>query len=131
MGNQEVELPEHLQPLIEGMHRRFSKGEMREITTLLVEYEDIFTQPGGKLGRTAIVRHKIDTGEAQPIKQRMRRTPHAQREIIDEEVKKMIELGVVEESDSPWSSPIVLVRKKDGTTRFCIDYHIYGEGLLP
>jgi len=120
--SQEAQLPEHMRPLIEGMDQRFSKPDMEEIITLLVEYEDIFIQPGGKLGRTDIVRHKIDTGEASPIKQRMRRTPHAQRELIDEEVKKMIELGVVEESDSPWSSPIVLVRKKDGTMRFCIDY---------
>ena len=58
-----VKLPEHLQPLIEGMNERFSKEEMKDIVTLLVEYEDIFTQPGGTLGRTAIVRHKIDTGE--------------------------------------------------------------------
>ena len=42
--------------------------------------------------------------------------------MIDEEVEKMMEAGVIEESNSPWASPVVLVKKKDGSTRFCVDY---------
>ena len=66
--------------------------------------------------------HSIPTGDATPIKQPPRRVPHALRPVIDQQVQKMIESGVIQPSVSPWSSPVVLVRKKDGGFRFCVDY---------
>ena len=71
---------------------------------------------------TTHVQHTIDTGDNHPIKQPPRRLPVAQREIADKEVDKMLLKGFIEPSDSQWASPIVLVAKKDGSTRFCIDY---------
>ncbi len=69
-----------------------------------------------------MVKHTIETGAHPPIKMPLRRAPYRQQELVEEEVKKMLATGVVEPSESPWSSPIVLVRKKDGTLRFCVDY---------
>ena len=74
------------------------------------------------LGSTDITTHKIDVGEAKPIKQLARRLPIKQREEANALVEEMRRQGVIEPSHSPWTSPIVLVTKKDGSTRFCIDY---------
>ena len=61
-------------------------------------------------------------GDAKPIKQAPRRLPLAQKAIVDQEIDKMLSEGIIETSDSAWSSPVVLVKKKDGSIRFCVDY---------
>ncbi|UYV60361.1 K02A2.6-like [Cordylochernes scorpioides] len=66
--------------------------------------------------------HKINTGDHSPIKQRPYRVAPSKRRLIQDEVNKMIENHIVKPSESPWSSPVILVRKKDGTWRFCVDY---------
>ena len=67
--------------------------------------------------------HDINTGgEHAPIKQLPRRILLHQREIIDQQLDESLAIGRVEESQSPWSSPVVLVRRHDGSYRMCIDY---------
>jgi len=78
--------------------------------------------PDGKLGQTTVTKHEVDTGDHRPIKQPPRRTGFEQQRCVEQEVDKMLESGVISPSDSPWASPVVLVRKKDGTIRFCIDF---------
>ena len=74
------------------------------------------------LGRAEGVECEIDTGDAPPVlSQPYRLSPH-ERDIIREEVAKMLKLGVIQPSKSPWGSLPVLARKPDGTTRFCVDY---------
>ena len=73
------------------------------------------------LGRTSLVKHSIDTGCAPPIKQPLRRMPLAHQEIVSDEIDRLLEHGLIEKSHSPWASPIVLAKKKDGTPRLCID----------
>ena len=107
---------------MQGASEKLTESELDVLTSLLSEYSDMFATPGGPLGRTDLIRHKIDTGDAMPVRLPPRRLPPAQREIANQEIDKMLEQGVVEPSDSPWAAPIVLVRKKDGTTRFCVDY---------
>jgi len=67
-------------------------------------------------------KHDIDTGDAFPIKQSPRRPPFAAREAEDAILDEMLQTGVIEPSNSPWSSPVCMVKKKDDTYRFCIDY---------
>ncbi|GFV61212.1 retrovirus-related Pol polyprotein from transposon 17.6 [Trichonephila clavipes] len=74
------------------------------------------------LRRTRLTKHRIDTGEHPPIKQHPRRLPFAKQEEVQKLIKDMKNNDVIEPSSSPWASPIVLVRKKDGSTRFCVDY---------
>ena len=74
------------------------------------------------MGTTDLVQHSINTGNAPPIKQPPRRIPLAKMAEANREIDDMLEKGVIKTSDSPWSSPIVLVKKKDGTIRFCIDF---------
>ena len=94
---------------------------------LLCEFENVFMSPDGGLGLTKLVKHRIDTGDNAPIKQPPRRLPIAKRDEVEKEVTKMLEQGIIEESDSPWASPVVLVTKKDGSTRFCVDYRKLNE----
>jgi len=104
-----------------------SPEERETFYALIKKYGDQFMVEGRKLGKTRIVKHKIYIGEHAPIKQRPRREPLGMRDIIKEELQKMEEQGVIEPSNSPWASPVVLVKKKDGTVRFCIDYRKVNE----
>ena len=75
-----------------------------------------------KLGCSDLVKHSIDTGSHVPIQQQPYRTPIVRRTVISEMVDNMNNQGIVQSSVSPWVSPIVLVPKKDGTYRFCVDF---------
>ena len=66
--------------------------------------------------------HNIETGTANPIRLPPYRLPHAYQETVRKELREMEESGVIEPSVSEWVSPVVLVKKKGGTVRFCIDY---------
>ncbi len=99
-----------------------SSEENTKLNSLLEEYSDVFATSNLDLGRTSIIQHKIDTGDANPIKQAPYRTSQSQRQDIENHISNMLEQDVIQISTSPWSSPVVLVKKKEGTTRFCIDY---------
>ena len=89
---------------------------------LLSDHHEVFALEGGERGETDLVEMKIDTGDAYPIKQPVRRMPFAVRREVAEHLRKMQDNGVIVPSDSPWSSPVEMVREKDGTHRFCVDY---------
>ena len=65
---------------------------------------------------------KVDTGDAPPKKQAARRIPFAARQEIAKQLKEMEKNNVIKPSESPGASPVVLVRKRDGILRFCVDY---------
>jgi predicted aspartyl protease len=115
-------VPEHLQDLVERCRKNLSSTEVSELEELLMEYRDIFQIPDGPLGKTNKVKHEINTGNNPPVKQRPHRLSWHKRETCEKEIKDMLEKKIIEPSSSPWAAPIVLVKKKDGSTRFCIDY---------
>ena len=94
-------------------------ADRRTLLDTLMQYTDVF-QPD--LGETDVIQHRINTGTSPPIRQYPRRLPYAYREETRKQIAEMLDQGVITPSHSPWASPIVLVRKKDGTFRFCIDY---------
>ena len=96
--------------------------ELHQAVDLVLEYADIFVGPDGEVGFTDKIRHRIETPDAEPIKINPRRKSEAEKEYIAAEVKKLHRDGKIVPSQSPWGAPVVLVRKKDGTLRFCIDY---------
>ena len=78
------------------------------ILKLMIQYIQVFAKDSLDLGETHLTKHRIDTGDTKPIKQRPHKTPFALREIMDKACKDMYEQGVIEDSQSPWASPVVL-----------------------
>ena len=107
-----------------------SAEEKEDFLKLMEGYEEQFLLEGDYLGRTNIVQHGINTQQAHPIKQPPRREPLGHKEVIKQEIQKMLDKDVIEPSTSPWASPVVLVKKKDGTVRFCIDYRRLNEATV-
>ena len=73
-------------------------------------------------GRTSLVQHEIPTGDAVPIRLPLYRLAHKSQDSLREEIKTLLHQGIIRPSTSPWAAPIVLVAKKDGTKRMCVDY---------
>ena len=104
-----------------------TQGEKETFFELLLKYADLLAFSTADLGRTSNLRHTINTGDAPPIRQPVRRVSPPQREQVKDLLADMLDHGVIEPSSSPWASPVVLVRKKDGLMRFCVDYHRLNE----
>ena len=96
-----IEIPEHLKPLLENVSENLNVHQRSELKTLVGNYRDIFKDPEGSLGQTDFVLHEIDTGNARPIKLPLRRVPLKQREVIEDELNKMLQENIIEPSDSP------------------------------
>ena len=96
-----------------------SNAKKQQVKQVLGEFEELFSDT---IGQTNIAHHKIDTGDNPPIRQRAKQMPYAFREESNKQIEDMLEKGIIRPSTSPWASPIVLVHKKSGDFRFCIDY---------
>ena len=92
------------------------------LLALLLEYHDLFAEGSQDLGQTGRVQHKINTGTAPPIRQQVSRIPQFRRQEAKKLLDDMLGRNVIQPSNSPWASPVVLVPKKDGSLRFCVDY---------
>ena len=115
-------VPQHLDDIYKRASTEVDEQYHPQIADLLNKYEDVFSKGDDDIGRTDAVTHSIHTTCAAPIRQRPRRPPMGQRQEIEQQVQNMLERGIIRPSRSPWSSPIVLVKKKDGSMRFCVDY---------
>ncbi|UYV82112.1 K02A2.6-like [Cordylochernes scorpioides] len=115
--------PEDLDKLVTLIDTDISNEDRVRMLDVLRRYIDVFEFQKANLKTSSLkVKHCIVTGDHAPIKQRPYRVSPKERSIIQTEVDKMLKQGIIEPSDSPWSSPVVLVKKKDGTWRFCVDY---------
>ena len=88
---------------------------------LLVDSADVFAKTDLKLGKCNIIKHAIKITDPQPFKECYRRIPPHLYEEVKAHLQEMVEVGAIRKSFSPWASAVVLVRKKDGGLRFCID----------
>lgn len=97
---------------------QLSSKERNELNGVVKEF---LTSVPGKIGRTNVLKHIIETGDSPPIAQRPYYvSPYVQKE-IDEEIDRMLSLGVIELSSSPWCNPVVAVKKKNKKIRLCLD----------
>ena len=115
-------LPDHLRDLYQRSVDGLDPARQTQVCTLLCEYSDVFSKGPQDLGHTEVIQHRINTQDAVPIRQPPRRLPLAKQREAGQAIEEMKRDGVIEPSVSPWAAPIVLVRKKDGSTRFCVDY---------
>ena len=122
MNTLETALPPHLIDVLDAATELTSNQRARA-ATLLANHVNTFPAPGTPItGRADAVMHDIDTGSTRPIRCNPRKLSPKKIKIQQELVDKMLEEGQIEHSVSAWSAPTVLVTKKDGTTRFCVDY---------
>lgn len=104
------------------LNKDLSKTEYVQLSSLLKEFSDIFATNTLQLGRTDVCKQTIETGDARPIHQPPYRVSYKEREIINQQIGEMLNANIISESRSPWASPVVLVKKKNGDWRFCVDY---------
>ena len=117
-------LLEHLKPLFDETCARERLSEVAQcvLRALLLKHKNLFAKDDEDLSRTDLVVHDINTGHARPIRQSPRRVPSALQPELEANLSSMLEKRVAESGLSSWASPVVLVRKKDGSIRFCVDY---------
>ena len=120
--NEENVVPVYLQKLIDGVDGSIPESTCLALEAILLKHADVFSQDENDLGKTNIIMHYVDTGEARPVRQSLRRYPATHVEAISQHVDKMLKQGIIEPASSPWASNVVLVKKKDGSLRCCIDY---------
>jgi len=93
-----------------------------KLSALLKQFSDIFSKDKFDIGCAVEVEHEIDTGTSNPIVCLPRRVPLGVEDKVDELVTQLLEHNIIRPSQSPWNAPIVVVRKKDGDIRMCVDY---------
>ena len=106
-------------------------SECQKVAKLLIQYQDSFSRDEWDLGLAHLTEHAIKTGDAPPIKQPPGRVPLAFAEAEEKAIEDLKAKGVIRDSVSPWASPIVLVSKKNGGVRPCMDYRNVHELVKP
>ncbi|CAC5365137.1 unnamed protein product [Mytilus coruscus] len=109
----DIDMPEHLKSMLDKVSSNLKDEEKQKLPSLIHEYKDIFVGPDGSLGRTDRVKHYIDTSDAKPVKISSRRVALKQRDVLEEELKKMIDKNLIEPSCSPWAAPACLLTQKN------------------
>ena len=97
------------------------------VVKLLEKHSTIFAANEDELGLTKAVKHRIPTVDDVPVAQPYRRIPPSQLDEVKDHIRQMLRRGIIRESSSPYASPMVLVRKKSGKLRICIDYRLLNK----
>jgi hypothetical protein len=96
-----------------------TKTQRSDLNRIIQEYTAVISNLPGK---TNLLEHKIKLTNTRAIRTKPYCIPYARRELMKKEMDEMERLGIIERSDSDYGAPVVLVKKKDGSTRFCVDY---------
>ena len=128
----ETEIPGHLKELISKSSKLLNSEEQSRLKNLLIDYQKQFSKDSHDLGRCTLLEHHINVVPGtKPIKQQPYRLPLAKRRDAEAEISAMAERDLIEPSTSPWSSPAIIVPKKNGGIRFCIDYRRLNKVTIP
>ncbi len=96
---------------------------------LISKFPDVFSQHDNDIGHYVGVEHQINLSNEVPFKHRHRRIPPGMFDEVREHLKQLASAGIIRRSHSPWSSAVVLARKKDGKLRMCVDYRLLINAL--
>ena len=116
-----VRLPDHMKDMFQRINKELSNDQLLRVYLLLISRDMVFLKGDTDLGIFTAVKHQIDTGNSRPITQRMRRTHLGYANEEQEHLEKLLKGVVRAPSCSEWASPSVLMRKRDGYVRWCID----------
>ena len=111
-----------------GGHSTDDKAAVQEA---VLSHHNVFALSDGELGETNLVEHEIKLTDNTAITTPPRRLPYALRTELEEELERLLNTGCIEPSTSPYSSGLVLVRKKDGSLRVCVDYRALNRVTVP
>lgn len=114
------------------INRDLSDEDKNKLRDLIDTYWEIFARDDQDLGTVSkeYGKHDIMLNPTKPIRQKPYRIPFAKEQVVNECIDKMLKLKVIEPSKSEWASPIVLVKKHDGSERFCVDYRKVNEATI-
>ena len=101
---------------------QLSSGQRRQVEGLVKEYSDVFAWTDDDMGFTDVVKHEITVTTDAPVAQPYRRIPPSVLGEVKQHLQDLLARGIIQPSASPYASPIVLVRKKSGELRMCVDY---------
>lgn len=99
-----------------------NQHEQHLFQQLLADNIDVCASNQMDIGRTDLLKHEINTENSAPVAQQAYRTNPVKKKFIEKEVADMEARQLIRKSMSPWAAPVVIVEKKDGTKRFCVDY---------
>lgn len=108
-----------------------SPEQARKLMIFLGQNRDVFANDITELGLTHVHSHRIETGDAMPTRQAPYRVNPEKKAEIDKQVEEMLQNDIIEPSTSEWQSPVVLVKKKDGSYRFAVDYRQLNKVTRP
>ncbi|XP_062585806.1 uncharacterized protein LOC134247460 [Saccostrea cucullata] len=121
--------PEHLRSVsLETL--LLSKKQTDQLWRLLREYNDIFSKGDTDIGHFTDVKNQINLSDESPFKQRYRRIPLSMIDEVRTHIEQLLSAGIIRKSKSPFASNVVLVKKKDGSIRMCVDYRMLNKRTI-
>ena len=113
-------------------HPNLSNEQKEKLNTFLNQNSDVFSDSLQTIGKTDLFKHKIETiPDTKPVRQRFYRQDPVKKAVIEEKTNELLETGIAQRSTSVWNSPVVLVKKKDDSWRFAIDYRKLNQVTIP
>ena len=102
--------------------KNLSNEQSHRLKQLSDSYDQVFSKNEHDLGFYDKTQFDINTVDETPVKSRPYRVPYAQQETVNQMIDDMLTHKIISKSNSPWASPVVIIKKKDGSNRFCVDY---------
>ena len=105
-----------------------SPPHKRPLISLVIKYLDVFAEDEADVGTPSLTFNEIDTADVHPLRQLVRRLPYGEvRDAVVSEIQKLTNAVIARASTSPWASPVVIVRKTNGSWRMCVDYRRFNS----
>jgi len=98
---------------------QLSAEQRNQVKNLLDEYKEIFSDVPKV---THLIEHKVELTESELVKRKPYHIPYKMQEVIDKEIEDMLAMGIIERSEAPYASPLVLMKKPDGNCRVCVNF---------